>query len=220
MVRALVVGMVSAAVLAPAALAGRTITVNGTGIVSSVPTKAVFAFGVSAVGSTARSALKADSALMNKVIAALKAKGVKNADIQTSELSLQANTSPNGNKILNYTASNNVSAQMTVASAGSVIDAAVGAGANQLSGPTLTAADSQVLSRKALAAAFADAKARAQAIAAAAGVKLGAVVSVSEQTSNPIPVAGALTAAKAASTPVQAGTVQTESDVTVVFAIA
>ena len=213
--------VVAALAFAPAALAAKTITVHGTGIITTVPTKAVFTFGVSSVGATARAALASNSALMNKVIAALESNGVKEADIQTAQLSLQANTSPNGSKILNYTASNSVSAEMPVASAGATIDAAVRAGANQLSGPSLSSADTTTLSRRALKAAVADARARAQAVAAAAGVRLGGVLSVSEQTNSVVPyAAGPLVGAKAASTPVQGGTLQTEADVTVVFAIA
>jgi uncharacterized protein YggE len=211
-----------AAVLAPAALAAttpRTITVHGTGIVETVPTSAVFSFGVSATGNTATAALAADSARMNKVIAALRRKGIAEADIQTSSISLAPNQSPRGDKILNYTATNSVTARIRgIAKAGPVIDAAVQAGANQITGPSLTPTDQRLLSRRALNAAVADARARAQVIAGATRVSLGAVRSVSEDSNSPLPV-GAFAADKASSTPVAAGTVQTQADVTVTFAI-
>ena len=88
-----------------------------------------------------------------------------------------------------------------------------------MEGPAFTATDSQLLSRRALQAAIADARARAQAIASAAHVGLGAVVSVSEVSNNtPLPFSP-IAAEKAASTPVSAGTIQTEADIVVVFAI-
>jgi uncharacterized protein len=209
------------AVLAAAALAAspRTITVHGTGIVTSVPTSAAFTFGVSANGATAAGALTANGRQMNKVIAALKAKGIAAADIQTAELSVNANRNPTGTRIIGYTATNSVTALVKrIADAGPVIDTAVAAGANELSGPTLSSTDQQALSRQALHAAVADARARASVIARAAGVGLGRVLSVSEPTSTPIPFASA-DAGRAAATPVEAGTVQTEADVTVTFAI-
>jgi uncharacterized protein YggE len=220
--KALITPVVVAAMFAvPAALAdsARTITVHGTGIVSSVPTTAVFTFGVSANGATATAALSADAGQMTKVIAAIKAKGVAEADIQTAEVSLAPNRNQAGDKILNYTATNSVTARIHgIPNAGPVIDAAVAAGSNQLSGPTLAPTDQQLLSRRALKAAIADARARAKVIAAAAGVTLGAVRTVSEESNTPI-VSGALSADRAASTPIQAGTVQTEADITVTFAI-
>ncbi len=210
-----------AALAAPAALAAspRTITVNGSGIVTTVPTRADFTFGVSATANTATGALHANAAQMTKVIAALRAHGVAAADIQTAQIALSPNRNQNGDKILNYTATNSVTARVhSIAKAGPVVDAAVDAGANEVDGPSLTSGDARLLSQSALKAAVADARQRAQAIASAAGVKLGAVLSVSEQSgSSPIPFGAEKAAAVA--TPISAGTVQIESDVTATFAI-
>ena len=216
----LMVFAATVAIPASPAATPRTITVDGTGIVKTTPTEADFTFGVTANGDTASAALAANAARMNTVISALKNRGIAAGDIQTSQLSLQPNTNQAGDKILNYTATNQVAALIrTIAKAGPVIDAAVAAGANQVSGPSLSSTDELVLSRNALKAAIADARARAQAIAAAAGVKLGAVQTVTESsTSSPLPL-GAVAEAKAASTPVSAGTVAIEADVTVTYAI-
>ena len=215
--------VVAATIVAPVspAASSRTITVNGTGIVKTTPTTADFTFGVAANGDTASAALAANAAKMNAVISALKKSGIAPGDIQTAQISLQPNTNQTGDKILNYTATNQVDARVrNIGKAGPVIDAAVRAGANQISGPSLSATDELVLSRNALKAAIADARARAQAIAAAAGVKLGAVQTVSEASSSvPLPL-GAVAEAKAASTPVSAGTVAIQANVTVTFAIA
>jgi uncharacterized protein YggE len=204
-----------------AAATPRTITVNGTGIVNTVPDQAQFTFGVSITGPTARAALTANAARMNRLIAAVKAKGVPASAIQTAQVSLTPNTNENGTKILNFTASNSVTVTTKViAQAGSIVDAAVAAGANTVSGPSLSPSNQAALQRGALAKAVADARGRALAIAQAAQVRLGPVLTVTESTSTPITFNAAPKAAAAASsTPVEPGTVQVEEDVTVTYAI-
>jgi uncharacterized protein YggE len=220
-VAALVAVAALAAPAAHAAATPRSITVNGSGMVSTTPDQADFTFGVTTNGGTATAALSANARLMNRVIAALKAQGVAAADIQTAEVSLSPNRNANGDKILNYTASNSVTARVhPLSKAGPVVDAAVAAGANEISGPSLTSSDARVLSQRALKVAVADARSRASAIAAGAGVRLGRVLTVTETTSSPIPLEAKAAASVAPGTPVEAGTVQIEADVTVTYAIA
>jgi uncharacterized protein len=220
-----IVGLaVAAAAAACFAAAGsaatpRTITVNGTGIVTSIPDQANFTFGVSTRGSTASAALTANGKQMTKVIAVLKGLGIDARNIQTAQISITPNTNQAGTTVVNYAATNSVTARTkNIATAGRLIDAVVRAGANLVGGPSLSASDQHALSRKALSAAVADARARAAVIAAAAHVKLGRVRSVTEVSSGPITSSGF--AEKAAATPVEAGTVQTEADVTVTFDVA
>jgi uncharacterized protein len=208
------------AVAAVGSAAGRTITVQGTGIVTTVPNEAQFSFGVSVTAANAKAALSANAGRMNTLIAAIKALGIPPADIQTAQISLTPNTNENGTRILNFTASDSVSVTTKdVAKAGSIVDAAVGAGANLVSGPTLGPSDQLLLDRRALKAAVADAHARALAIAEAAHVKLGVVRTVTEVSSSPVTFSPAPKAAAISSTPVEPGTVQTEEDVTVTYAI-
>lgn len=216
------VGIGGLAVPVAAAGGGRTITVSGTGIVTTVPNQAEFSFGVSTTGKTAQEALSANAARMNGVIAALKRLGLGPADLQTQEVSLNPNTNDNGTAVIDYSASNSVSATTDdIAKSGAIVDAAVGAGANLVSGPSLTPSDQLQLSRRALAAAILDAHARAEAVAAAAGVRLGQVEVVTETSSTTPPILPESEARAASpSTPVEAGTVQTEEDVTVTYAIA
>jgi uncharacterized protein YggE len=206
---------------AKAAASPRTITVQGSGIVLTVPDEAQFSFGVSVTGSTAKAALTANARRMNALIAALKRAGIPSSAIQTAEVSLTPNTSDNGTKILNFTAGDSVTVTTkVVARSGAIVDAAVAAGANTVNGPSLRPSDQQALQRRALAAAVTDAHGRALAIARAAHVRLGAVVTVSESGSGPIPYAAdAAKAAGVASTPVEPGTVQVEQDVTVTYSI-
>src|SRR5262245_53494419 len=187
----------------------RTITVQGTGIVTTVPDEAQFTFGVSTTASTAKAALGGNAARMNRLIAALKAGGIAPADIQTAQISLSPNTNENGSRVLSFTASNSVTVKTkAIATAGAIVDAAVGAGANLVSGPSLGPSDQRALQRRALKAAVADARGRALAIAQAARVRLGAVQTVSETSTTPITFAPSPKAAAASSTPVEPGSVQ------------
>lgn len=198
----------------------RAITVNGTGTVSSVPHEADFTLGVSATAATATAATSTNATEMTRVIGALKSNGVASADIQTAQISLSPNENEAGTKVLNYTVTNSVTVNIRdLSKAGSTIDAAVHAGANQVDGPNLTPTGQQEIYRAALKAAIADARSRAQAIADAAGEKLGKLRSATE-TSSPSPIA--FSAAKsdlvgAAPTPVEPGKVQTEADVTATY---
>ena len=198
----------------------RAITVNGTGIVTSVPDRADFTFGVSTNAKTATAALNANAAEMTKVINALKAQGIPAADIQTASISLQPRYNAAGDDIVGYTASNSVTAHLrSLAKAGAIVDAAVAAGANQVSGPSLTRTDQQALYQRALRAAIADARKRAVTIAAASHVRLGPVRMVTEGSNVPPPPILAGRAQAPAATPLEPGTIQIEADVTVAFGI-
>ena len=141
------------ATAADASALQRTITVSGTGIVTTVPNQAQFSFGVATNANTAQAAIAANDARMNAVIAALEKAGLRARDLQTAEISLTPNTNANGDRIVNYSASNQVTATtLSIARSGSIIDAAVGAGANLASGPTLTESDQLQLEREALKA--------------------------------------------------------------------
>ena len=201
----------------------RSITVNGTGIVTTVPNEASFTFGVSVTAKTAEAALTSNARRMTLVVAAIEKQGIAARDIQTAEISLTPNTNENGTKVIDFTAANSVTVTTkAISKSGGIVDAAVAAGANTVNGPTLTLSDELTLERRALSSAIGDARARALAIAAAAHVKLGAVMTVTETSSNPITFSPAPKAASLAAptTPVEPGTVQTEEDVTVTFAIA
>jgi uncharacterized protein YggE len=217
---AAVIALEASAASARALADQRTITVNGTGIVTSVPNQADFTFGVSTNGNTASEALSANAKQMSKVIGVLKSLGIAKRNIQTAQISLSPNTNKTGSAVINFTATNSVTARTkNIPASGKIIDGVVRAGANLVGGPSLTRSDQHALSRRALKAAIADARARASVIAAAAHVKLGRVRSVTEASGGPI-TSSADSAKAFATTPVEAGTVRTEADVTVTFDIA
>ncbi len=192
------------------------ITVTGDGSIKAVPDQAEFSFGVHTETATAAAALGANGALMSKVIDAIEHAGVSKGDVQTSQISLQPQTSADGKRIVGYTADNTVTVQVKdLGSAGALVDAAVAAGANTVSGPSLSRSDQDDLYRKALKLAMADAKSKAEAIAEGGGVSLGKVTTAVEGGSPT--VLPAADAAKA--TPIEPGTEQITATVTVTYAI-
>ncbi len=215
---ALVVGLGATAANASSGVS-RSVTVAGTGTVSATPNRASFSFGVTDQAKTASAALDALATDIRRVIAALKAAGLTNAQIQTQSISVDPRYSDTGDQILGYSASSSVSADVNdLNRAGAVIDAAVHAGANQVSGPNLTRSDQSKLYLLALRGAIANARAKAQAIARASGARLGRVLSVAESSAAPTPQPLA-TADASKTAPIQAGTTVIEADVTVVFAL-
>lgn len=194
----------------------KTITVTGNGSVTSVPDRAGFDFTVESHATTAKAALAQNAAAATAVIAALKNTGVTDADIQTSQVSLSPQTKQDGTQIIGYVASNSVSVKTTIAKAGSLVDAAVGAGADGVSGPNLSISDQDSKYNDALTKAVAAAHAKAQTLAAAAGVTLGGVQAIVEgQAQFPVPMAQK--ADFAAGVPIQPGTQTVDATVTVTY---
>ena len=196
-----------------------TITVTGNGSVNATPDKASFDFGVQVNAATAADAISKDNAQAQKIIDALKNAGVPDSDIQTSSVSLWPQTSRDGQTITGYQASNSVSVTSAIDKAGSLVDAATGAGANNVNGPNLSVSDQSTYYANALKLAVDDAKTQAQAIADASGLTLGGILHITNQSSTPTPIfyGAAMGKAAAAPTPIQAGSQQVQASVTVTY---
>ena len=203
-----------------AQLKAEGITITGMGVVRAVPDRAEISFGVVTRGRTASQTLSANDTAIQRVVEALRRAGIAAADIQTRSFSVSPRYSEAGDEITGYTAENTVGAQLrNLARAGAVIDAAVGAGANSVFGPSLSRSDSSALYRSALRVGVADARAKAQDLASAAGVSLGQIVGVVEQGSSPEPPQPAAADARTAA-PIQPGTQEIQASVVVTFAVA
>jgi len=195
----------------------KTITVTGNGTVTVVPDRASFGFSAETRADTAKNALARNADLANAIVAALKSAGIAAADIQTQQVSLSPQTNQDGTQVVGYTASTSVSVQTTIAKAGAIVDAAVGAGANGVSGPSLSRSDQDAQYRDALKQAVADAKEKAQALATAGGLSLGGVRTMVEgSNSMPIPFAVGKTA-DAAGVAIEPGTQEIDASVTVTY---
>ena len=193
----------------------KTITVSGHGTVTTVPDRASFYFTVETRAQTAAAAMARNADAAAAVATAVKNAGVAAADIQTSQVSLAPQTNQDGTEIVGYAASNTISVKTTIAKAGSVVDAAVGAGANGVSGPSLSRSDEDALYRDALKNAVADAGEKAKALASAAGLSLGGAQTIVEGGGQvPIPFSGAKLDA---SVSIEPGTQTIEANVTVTY---
>jgi uncharacterized protein YggE len=197
---------------------GTTITVTGNGTVDATPDQASFDFGVTTNGATAAEALNRNSAQARAIIEALKKAGIASAAIQTTQVSLWPRTSSNGKVITGYQASNSVQVKAALGKSGALVDAAVGAGANNVDGPSLDTADKSSLYDQALKQALGEAKGKAQAIAEAAGLTLGEPLKVREGgQATPVVYAAGLEAPAKAAPPIEAGTQQIQASVTVTY---
>jgi len=128
---------------------------------------------------------------MERVIAALKAAGIADRDIQTSSISLGAeyrypeNQSP---QLTGYTASNQVTIRFRdIGNSGKILDALVAQGANQINGPSLVIDKPEAALDEARANAIGIGRARAELYAHALGLRVVRIVSVSESGGNYAP---------------------------------
>ena len=212
------------------------LSLNAEGRSFRKPDLAIFSAGVTSQGKTAAAALAANSADMNRVIAALKASGIADRDIQTSNLSINTVYRQQvGRKdgqleetvpvIVGYQVNNQVTVrQRKLADFGKVLDTLVSAGANQVNGPSFELDDSDAAMDEARTAAMTKARQRADLDARAAGLKVKRIVSISEgggYNPQPMPMLYAKAAmADAAPTPVAAGEVGLTATVSVQFELA
>lgn len=206
----------------------REIAVTGTGRVSAAPDQATIQIGVQITTPTLAEATQQASEAMTKVLDAIKAQGVDPKDIQTSTYNVNPIMSYKDGEtatVTGYQVMNVVTVTVKdLANVGKVLDAGMGAGANYLGGVFFGIADSTELDNEARTAAVKNAMSIAETLATAAGVKLGAVISISEGITTPSPMPymeGRVMAADAASAgPVETGSMEIVKTVTMRFEIA
>ena len=184
---ALLLAVPAAAVLPAAAVAAGKITVTGQGMVPASPDMATIMLGVTSQSKTAQTAMADNSAAVAAILAQLKAAGIEDRDVQTSGLSLNPqfdyNQSADGKlpEILGYVASNNVTVRVRALDGlGPVLDSVIQQGANTFNGLTFGLASPEPVMDEARKLAVADARRKAELYAAAAGVRLGPVLTISE----------------------------------------
>jgi uncharacterized protein len=197
---------------------GRTVTVQGAATARVAPDTALFTFGLETEAVTAKAALADSGGRMRRVIAALLRSGVAKDDIQTQDVSVYPRQNESGD-VVGYSANGSVAATVRrLGKAGAVVDAAVGAGATETSGPQFSRSGT-ALTQQALREAFANARAKAQTLATEAGATLGEARRIEESAQAPEPVP-LYRAAQDASTPIEPGTQQAQATVTVTFSLA
>lgn len=206
-------------------MAPATITVTGEGIVAAAPDLATVSLGVTTQGDTAAAAMAAASSALQAVLDRLKAAGIEERDLQTSNLSLNPNwQSGDGTTapvIVGYVASNILSVRVRdLGKLGAVLDAVVTDGANTLNGISFGLADPDPVLDEARGEAVADARGRAEVLVGAAGARLGRIVSISE-SGGMMPMPAPMFRMEAASdaVPVAGGEVGMSASVTITYEI-
>jgi uncharacterized protein YggE len=195
------------------------IEVGGTGEAKVTPDRALVYLGVQTKGKTAALAGQENARLATAILDAVRAAGVAREQIGTMNYTVNPSYRyyADGRKpeLTGYDASNTVRVEVrNLDLVGKVIDASLGAGANNVSGITFFASQLQATKHEALGQATTDARQSAEVMAKAAGGTLGALISITSQMADvprPFPMVAMAMRAKGAedSTPVVAPTEQT-----------
>ncbi|HEY1310980.1 MAG TPA: SIMPL domain-containing protein [Pseudolabrys sp.] len=180
--------VIAAAAQMPAQAAepiGKLITVTGEATVAAAPDAASIRVGVSSQGKTARAASDANAKDMTVVIAAIKESGVADKDIQTTSLSLQPQYDPNKTgaaRLIGFQANNQITVKIRdIGQLPNILDRAISAGANEMSGIEFVVSEQGKLLDKVRADAISDARRKAEIYAETAGMKVGRVMAISEE---------------------------------------
>jgi uncharacterized protein YggE len=210
--------------LPPAVPPMPSIQTTGEAVLEVKPDQAKIDVAVVSQAQTAQQAAAQNASRVDAVIKALRAAGGAPADVQTVSYSIQPDYKyprPGGApEISGYTARNTVRATTSnLAGVGNLIDAALGAGANQVERIEFTLKNDAEARAGALREASLKARASAQAIASALGLRILRVLEVEQGggMQPPRPVMMSMMRAEtanAAPTPIEPGTIQVRAEVT------
>jgi len=198
---------------ATAPIAGTRLELSADGEVTRPPDIATLSAGVVTQASSAAAAMAENAKRMTAAIAALRRAGIADKDIRTASLSLQPQYRYADNQppaVTGYQASNQLTITFhDIARTGPILDALVGQGVNQISGPDFALEHPDAALDEARQQAMQKARARAEVYAKAAGLGVKRIVAISESGgySPPQPRANMImvTAMRKESTDVQPG---------------
>jgi hypothetical protein len=171
----------------------RTISVTGNSQVIMTPDIAYVSIGVHSEAPSAEEAVAANNTQTQAVIEAIKAQGVDPKDIQTTNFSVyqQQQTNPQTGEVTGTVFMTDNTVYVTIrdiTKIGTILDASVKAGANNIYGITFDVQDKEAAMASGRDQAMADAQAQAEQLATAAGAKLGDVQNISYYSSAPSPI--------------------------------
>ena len=209
-----------------AAAEGTLLNISANAEATRVPDVATLSAGVVTQAADGNSAMRQNAQQMDKVLAAIKAAGIAERDVQTSGVSLNPqyryadNEAP---RITGYQASNTVSLKVRdIAKLGKVLDALAAQGANQINGPQFEIDQPEPVYDEARLAALKKAQARAQTYARSLGLQVRRIVSISENSNGgfrPMPMMRTMAAGASMdkATPVAPGESTVSVNLDVVF---
>jgi uncharacterized protein YggE len=204
---------------------GTLLSVSAQAEAKRVPDVATISAGVVTQAADANAAMRANATQMDKVMAAIRAAGIAERDIQTSGVNLNPQYKYVENQapaITGYQASNTVNLKVRdIAKLGKVLDALVASGANQVNGPSFEIDQPEAVYDEARRAALEKAQARASMYAKALGLRVRRIVSISEgggfQPPMPMPMMAMARGKAEADTAVSPGETTLTANLDVVF---
>ena len=169
--------------------------------------------GVVTQAADANTAMRENAAQMAKVVAAIRAAGVAERDVQTAGVNLNPQYRYAENQppvITGYQASNTVNVVVRdIGKLGRILDALVATGANQINGPTFDIDKKDPVYDEARRAALDKARQRADMYAQALGLRVRRIVSIDETGGvgipRPMPMMAMAKMARDEATPVSPG---------------
>ncbi|MBD8554936.1 SIMPL domain-containing protein [Rhizobium sp. CFBP 8762] len=178
----------------------QVISVTGEGRAEMAPDMALVTLSVVRNAATAREAMDGTSKAVGDILTALKADGIQERDLQTSDFAInpqyQYPDNNNGQneapKLIGYSVSNTLNVRVRdVTKLGELLDKSVTLGVNQGGSIQFTNDNPEKALSDARKEAVEDAISKAKELTEAAGIKLGPVLTISENSfrSPPIPVA-------------------------------
>ena len=163
---------------------GTLLSVAANAQASRVPDVATISAGVVTQAVDGNAAMRQNAEQMAKVMAAIKAAGITEKDIQTSGINLSPqyryveNEAP---RITGFQASNTVNLKVRdIAKLGKVLDALAAQGSNQINGPSFEIDQPEPVYDEARLAALQKAQARAETYAKSLGLQVRRIVSIAE----------------------------------------
>jgi uncharacterized protein YggE len=205
------------------------IWVSGSGKVSAAPDICTLSLGVQSQDATVAAAQAKAASAMDKIMTSLTGNGVVKKDIQTQNYNISQTTKYDNNTqqqvITGYQVTNIVTATIrTLDKVGNIIDAAASAGGDltrinsisfSIENPTTYYNDARKL-------AIADAKSKATQMADLAGISLGKIIYITENSyTPPVPfmISAGVKSAPDVSTPISPGEMDITSSVQITYAI-
>ena len=164
---------------------GRVIQVSGSGVVSLAADTASIQIGVVTRSDNVKDAQQENANLMAAVMEAIKKAGIEEKDMMTSQFNVYGGYDY-GVDVLGretrtpyYQVDNNITVTIhDLTLVGSVLDAAMEAGANTTYGISFTSTQANEAYQKALTRAVEDAMTKAKVLSGAAGVELGELIRI------------------------------------------
>lgn len=168
-------------------------TVTGTGKVTEIPNTALISVGVTKTAPTVSQAQNQINTTINTVLNDLKSLGIEDKDIKTNNYSIHPNYryADGKQQTDGYTATQNLEVRIKpIEKANQAIDKVTASGANVVGGVSFVLDDKtqKDLTNKARQEAVKDAKEKAQSLANAAGITLGRIVDIQENSTQPYPL--------------------------------